>query len=593
MKIRVISLLLAFVLLISCIPAPARAEEEISVSAIQKQIKTIYRQALRRTGRNSFHGYCGTIVGWQLYLMGISAKLRIEDGNTTYDYYSKDSITSGGYRARKYPASSYSLEKALNAISKNGTKDVYNIVVGFQQTNTTAGRIYGHAVMIHAIIDGRVYFMECYNMSIGGRYWAEGSPVSCTIKEFANYYDRWTVFEGAIYFGLKDYAGTCLEYPSSMHAMALSEAPLYAEPCDPGVYDAEPTGEVLAAGDTVQVTSLLQTPQGGYWYALEYNGSTRYVRAEQLDKIQWNYDDVQIANLKVPSTVRKNRGFVVKGYLSSQYSLIRDVEMAVYSEETGELMFRSALDVDASMVSLSTNALEKNMAFRKLPIGTYRLVIQSTVGAYSIQDGEPSLSSTVLELKNVQFQIITGSDKYNTVTFDAVGGTSAMDQAVVYEGEAIGTLPTAEKKGYVFAGWSLDEEGKQPVTEQLTISGDTTLYAQWEVDYENLQHAVHDIEQPGWHLVNGSWHYHPKSGWFISNGYRFYLQQNGELLTGWQTIADKLYYFNAAGVQLSGWQKIYGNTYYLYSAGDMAVGTVEVDGVSYTFDENGILQETA
>lgn len=591
-KLRVISLLLALVFVLSCIPAPASAEdEEISVSAIQKQIKTVYKQALRRTGRKSFHGYCGTIVGWQIYLMGISTSLRIEDGNTTYDYYSKDNVTSGGFRIKKYPSSRYSLLDALNTITHNGTKDAYNIVVGFQRTNTTAGKIYGHAVMIHAIIDGKVYFMECYNMSIGGKYWPEGSAVCCTIEEFYRYYNRWTTFEGVVHFGLKNYAGACLQYPSSMQAMAIEEAPLYAEPCDPGIYDVEPTGEVLTAEQMVKVTSLLQAPGGAYWYEVDIDGNTRYVRAEHLEKVQYCYDDVQIADLKVPTSVRKNKGFVVRGYLSSQYSTIRRADMIVYSQETGEELFRGGTDVNSSIISLSTNAIEKNMAFRKLQPGAYRLSIQASVDTYVLEDGEPVLNTTTLELKNVQFQIVTGSNKYHTVTFDAAGGTAAMDQMMVYDGDALDTLPTAQREGYVFAGWALDAEGKQPVTDQTVLTENTMLYAQWEVDYENLHSALQDVEQPGWHMANGSWHYHPKSGWFISNGYRFYQLSSSELLTGWQTISGKVYYFNAAGVQLTGWQKVYGNTYYLYSAGDMAVGTVELDGVSYTFDENGILQE--
>ncbi len=591
-KIRAISFLLALILLVSCVPTPASASaEEISVSAVQNQIKTIYRQALRRTGRSSFHGYCGTIVGWQIYLLGIDTSLHITDGNEMYDLYSKSNTTSGGYRTKKYPASSYTLEEALNAITNNGTKNAYNIMVGFQRTNTTAGRIYGHAVMIHAIIDGRVYFMECYNMTVGGKYWAEGSAVSCTIKEFCNYYNRWTTLEGVLEFGLKNYAGVCLQYPSSMQAIVESDVALYAEPCDPGVYDVEPTEESLTAGQTVKVTALLQTPGGSFWYELDCNGTTRYVRAEYLDKVQWDYDDVQIADLKIPTTVRKNKGYVVKGNLSSQYGLIQSVEMSVYTAETEELQFSSSMAVGATVVSLSTSALEKNMTFRNLPLGTYQLHIRATMGSYVLEDGEVVLCLTTLELKNVQFEIISGSIKYYVVTFDATGGTSDIDQTVVYEDECLETLPEAKRDGYVFLGWTLDEEGKQPVSEQTVLTADTTLYAQWEVDYENIYSAITEVESPGWHLVNGSWHYHPKDGWFVSNGYRFYQLSSGELLTGWQTIAGQTYYFSSSGVQLTGWQKIYGDTYYLYAAGGVATGSVELDGVTYQFDENGILQE--
>jgi hypothetical protein len=45
------------------------------------------------------------------------------------------------------------------------------MVVGFQKTNTAAGSIYGHALVVHAILDGIVYFVECYDSAVGGRYW--------------------------------------------------------------------------------------------------------------------------------------------------------------------------------------------------------------------------------------------------------------------------------------------------------------------------------------------------------------------------------------------------------------------------------------
>jgi hypothetical protein len=55
---------------------------------------------------------------------------------------------------KAYPASQYTLLDALNTITRNGTLDVYNILVGFQRTNTQLGSIYGHALLIHGIIDG-------------------------------------------------------------------------------------------------------------------------------------------------------------------------------------------------------------------------------------------------------------------------------------------------------------------------------------------------------------------------------------------------------------------------------------------------------
>ena len=48
----------------------------------------------------------------------------------------------------------------------------------------------------------------------------------------------------------------------------------------------------------------------------------------------------------------------------------------------------------------------------------------------------------------------------------------------------------------------------------------------------------------------------------------------------------KTYYFDENGVQLIGWNS--DKTKYYDQAG-MLTGTHEIDGVSYTFDENGVL----
>lgn len=63
---------------------------------------------------------------------------------------------------------------------------------------------------------------------------------------------------------------------------------------------------------------------------------------------------------------------------------------------------------------------------------------------------------------------------------------------------------------------------------------------------------------------------------------------------GLVSFNGKNYYFNALGVMQTGWQTISGATYYFYpNDGAMAVSTtMEIDGVYYTFDSTGHLQDT-
>ena len=64
------------------------------------------------------------------------------------------------------------------------------------------------------------------------------------------------------------------------------------------------------------------------------------------------------------------------------------------------------------------------------------------------------------------------------------------------------------------------------------------------------------------------------------------MNENAEMVTGWQQIGGKWYYFNANGVMVTGWlQAEPGKWYYLYEDGSMAANTV-IDG-TYKVNESG------
>lgn len=479
MKLRVISLLLAIVLTVLMLPAPASAVAT-EAAKVEEQIRTTYKTALRRAGRYSFNGYCGSLVNWQTYLLGIDTQKYGCDGKNEYDLYTNLGTTTGGYKVKSYPASQYTLRSALNAITNNGKVDAYNILVGFQKTSTSAGSIYGHAVLIHAILDGVVYFAESYATSIGGKYWAEGAAISCSIDTFCDAYDRWTVFDGVAYFGLKTYADACKEYPASMHAMAMENIAVYAEPSDPGVYEAEKTGDTIVGGQMVKVTALLQTPGGGYWYRLD-GVESKYIQADKLVFVADCYDDLQIANLKVPTALRRGAGFVLRGAACSQNSLITEVKVSVYGSDksAAEPLFSGAMQTEGKSIDLSDYKLDRHMTFRSLQTGNYRIQITAQVENYRLSSGIPVVYTNEVVLWDSAFRIITDWEKYATVEFDANGGETELWQTVVRNGQSVGVLPGAARPGYILSGWALDAEGLNPVNEETVINDNTTLYAQW------------------------------------------------------------------------------------------------------------------
>ena len=68
-----------------------------------------------------------------------------------------------------------------------------------------------------------------------------------------------------------------------------------------------------------------------------------------------------------------------------------------------------------------------------------------------------------------------------TVSFDANGGSTTTASKEVTYGNTYGTLPTATRTGYDFAGWYTEKEAGTAIIADNTVSitGDTTLYARW------------------------------------------------------------------------------------------------------------------
>ena len=581
--LRIFSLVLAFVLVFSVLPTSAKAAEQTEVDRINDQIRTMYRQTLRASGMSSLHGYCGTMVNWHLYLMGITTSVIGNDGNTEYDYYSVQKYTSGGYRVRTYSAADYSLEESLNAVTYNGTRDVYNLVVGFQRTNTTAGRRYGHTLMIHAIMDGIVYFSESFASSFNGKYYAEGAPISCTIAEFAQYYDPWTEFEGLLYFGLKTYAESCEYYPSYLYVTIEEQTPIYTAPCRPEVDDRSSQLRTMLPGERITVTGLYCNTEGEYWYQVE-DCSQGYIPAASTKVLAMRYDDVVASNVDAPTVHRIGRPFDVKGKIRSTYNEITSVRAQVFSYADGgmtHVMSASTL-VSGNHYSLSGTQLSNQLAFRHLEEGSYRYELAAVVANNYYADGCLQTEWKTVKLWNSDFQASQSTSGNCNVTFDANGGSTALNAMDVAVGDVLTGLPEATREGYVFDGWYTADG--VAVTEGYVVERNTTLYARW----------TNATDMNGWHTEDGNWYYYMdglvQTGFVSINGVMYHLNEEGYADTGLLVIDGETFYFHVNGAMHYGWLDLDGRTYYMDANGVAVTGPQRIDGMDYIFDSHGVLE---
>ena len=407
-----------------------------SASGIIQQIKDTYQAALSKAGRSSFNGYCGLYVNWQLVVLGINTSYVGANGNQEFDNYKDMSKSSGGYSITAYPASSYSLSSALNAISSNGTKDVYNILVGFETGSGSDGALYGHTCFIHAIIDGTVYFSDSFSVTIGGTTYSEGSPIACSISTFSSYYNSWTTLDGLIYFSSGSYLDQCTPYPAGGVIQMTTSAWLWSLPCsdetDPS--SVHVSSEKIASGTHLNVTGLYKnvtndtTPH--YWYRLTWEGKTAYVYAPYTTYVGLDNSSITVTDIENPSSLTVGDRFWIKGVISSPYLLLTNVTAYVLNS-SGGVVLSSPDNPNSHSYSLYQSTVDDNLTFNTLSAGTYRYFVGLTVQGYYVD------SSNALKISSADI-VADGLDTYFTV--NEAGHTHSYTTTVV--------APTCTEAGY-------------------------------------------------------------------------------------------------------------------------------------------------
>ncbi len=580
--LRVFSMALILALVIGLCPLQgASAVSEELDAQLKQELSDLYQACRKASGRYSFDGYCGALVSWQLYLLGITSQMLGANGNTHFDNHAYQSYTSGGYRIRTYSAREYGLEEALNIITDNGTKDAYNVLVGFERTHTAAGSRYGHAMLITAIIDGVIYFTESYAVTISGKYYREGAPITCTIEQFVKYYARWSQLDGVIHFGLKTYADSCTYYPAYLYASVTQEAQLYSEPCMPEVDDRCKPLRELKPGERISVTGLYCNGSGEYWYQVD-DDQTSYIRAELTQVLTMRYDDVTASSVDAPAELRQGRGFDVKGKLKSAYNEIYTIRAQVfaYDEEGESHVMSTTHTLNGTSYSLSRTELSEQLAFRKLDVGSYRYELAVVVGNHYYADGALQTDWQTIKLWRSDFKVVTRQGGVYHVQFDANGGTAALNKADVAIGDSLETLPDAQREGYIFGGW-YTEEGER-ITTNTVIPGNITVTAKWL--------SAEDVT--GWYMDNGQWVYLengvPKTGFVETDGIIYHINDKGTLDIGFVTIRGRLYFFNGNGAMHLGWMEKEAGKYY-FTTGGAATGWMTIDNNRYYFDSDGIM----
>ncbi len=98
---------------------------------------------------------------------------------------------------------------------------------------------------------------------------------------------------------------------------------------------------------------------------------------------------------------------------------------------------------------------------------------------------DPAIADATADaIYQAQFTPITEGSK--CVTLNSNGGNEGLQYIYVTSGDPVGTLPTATKDGYSFAGWFTEASAGTQVSASTTVSADVTWYAHYTVNHYTL-----------------------------------------------------------------------------------------------------------
>ena len=248
------------------------------------------------------------------------------------------------------------------------------MLVGFQWTNTEAGARYGHAVIINAILDGTVYFVESFNYAFGSLACKEGKTLTCSIDDFVDYFNSWTRFEGIIYFGEKQYSDACQLYGTNIFLRTRFQSTLRSQPCLVGESGCRVLRE-LAPGEILHATAVCKNTQGELFYRITDGETFGYVSANAVIFHETNSEDITLAEGDVPASVVSGQPTKISGKITSDYAEVAQIGITV-TDAAGETVLSTQLDTEGTAVAL--DKLNETLDLESLPEGSYQVSVWAT-----------------------------------------------------------------------------------------------------------------------------------------------------------------------------------------------------------------------
>lgn len=520
---RFLCLILALAMFAGYLPEFAVKTEAavLAENEIIEQIKNTYSSLSGKP----FNGYCGAFVAKELQSLGVTKKAQQQNGKDMYDQFKNADKTDTGYYIEAYAAQNpvsqsnteNNIKNVLNTLTNDGKNNVYNVMLGFQATNTKNGKKYGHVLLIHAVINGRVLWSESFSGGLVSSFkFSEGEPINQPIDTFAEYYGKWSTFEGAIHFytckHLWNASGDCINncgtnyYNTREFSKTISAengtiiceksatVELHEHPYNSSKLIAKYSPSfwgLVGTKHTFQTLEKCTNHLGEIWYKVSFeNNSFAYIKCNRTEQNKVSSEPYYIPG--APNVIfsdiygktwiyDKKKGSMVlgeqvrvEGIVKAVNGNLSSVSVGIYDSAGKATKYTFQKD---NINKSEYDIVEANnvIMFSKLTDpGTYSFRVTATVNGQTFTERK----DFVVTAKN------TPLPSY-TVNFNSNNGSDAVQSRTVKSGASISLneLQAVYYHAHNFLGWSTSPSATQPeYTSASTLipKNNMTLYAVWQ-----------------------------------------------------------------------------------------------------------------
>lgn len=171
------------------------------------------------------------------------------------------------------------------------------------------------------------------------------------------------------------YVEQCTPYASYLNVEITESTTLKSLPCSRGTNktDEESTDiHTPSVGDTFTITGLYKNSANNYWYKTSYDGQDCYLYAGNAKVLEY-LSDISSSGIKAPSSLNVGESFSIHGVISSNYTKIVNVGVAVDKGVTNPSNVLRAYDSpgNANSYSLLNSPVDRGITFNTLSEGTY------------------------------------------------------------------------------------------------------------------------------------------------------------------------------------------------------------------------------